>query len=419
MGSGGGTSTQTTVQELSPEQRQLIEPVIPIARDYVKNPPQMFPGSGISGFNPLQQLAQQMTMNSAQGFMPMMQQMPGMLQALQGGWGSTINAAGGQGARGQGQLDKILGAQAASTNSPGLDFFTSGAVLNPQSNAALRGAIQNATRPIMENFRESILPSIASESISAGGYGGSRQGIAQGLAARGASNAVGDVASQMANQNYQAGLQAMLQGLNTEQNALGQLIQGQLGGQQAAQGWLSQQQGGLQGLQGLLGQQGNLMQQSLMPINMIESVGAQNQAMEQARLTEQVQRFVNEQMMPFAIAQDVAAMAFGMPGGTTKTTATGGQSGNMGAQLGMGALSILPALIGKSDRKLKREVREIGKLYDGLKVYSFKLKDELIERIGLMADEVLELYPLAVLDNGSYMMVRYDLVPSWHTRGVM
>lgn len=509
MGSSPSSTTQTTTQELSPEQRKLIEPVIPIATDYLKNPPQMFPGSGVAGFNPLQQMAQQMQLGAAQSMLPNMQAIPQQLQQLMGGWGSTVNAAGQQGQQGQNQLNAILAAmggtsagvnpavqqqtqqtlqqmwgqgqnlhnaaaqtagqvgqqiqQGNAATAPGMNFLTGGDVLRPDSNPFLQQAIQAATTPIVQNFQERVMPGIASEAVSAGGFGGSRQGVAEGIASRGMSQAVGDVASSMSNQNYQAGLQAMLGGLNTQvgqqgqnlqatlgagnltnqaasqimqsilgggqlqqsgtlgaaglqQDALGRMIQGNLGGQQAAQGFLGQQQAGLAGMQGLLGQQGNILQQTMLPGQIAEGVGAQQQMMQQALLSEQVQRFVNQQMMPFAIAQDVASMAFGMPGGTTKTTATGGQSSGGGLQAGLGAISAIAPLFAKSDRKLKENIRKVGKLYDGLCVYVFRLKGECIDRVGLMADEVLKLYPLSVKDNGEYLMVRYDLVPSWHMR---
>lgn len=488
MGSGGGTSTQTTVQELSPEQRALIEPVIPIARSFVQNPPKLFPGSGIVGFNPLQQQAQQMTVQAAQQMMPGLSNLPAELNSVQQGWNSTINAAGQQGAAGQGQLQQMLAALAGSTAninpslqpqqqnitnaaagnasniqnminqgnsniSGGLNFLTSGDVLNPSSNPHLQAAIEAATRPTIENFQQQILPGLASEAITAGGYGGSRQGIAEGLAAGAATRQIGDMAANMSNANYQAGLQAMLGGLNTavgqqgqnlqamlgsgqltnqaanqvlqsmlnasqlEQQGLGALIQGNLGGQQASQNWLQQQQAGLQNQQNLLANKGNILQQGLLPSRLLEGVGMQQQMMEQALLSEQVQRYVNEQMMPFLMAQDVAALAFGMPGGTTKTTATGGGNSMAGIQTGIGAISALAPLLMKSDRRLKRDIVKVGELIDGLGIYIFKFIGESVERFGLMADEVVKLYPKAVVDNGEYLSVDYTRIPTWMAIG--
>jgi len=77
-------------------------------------------------------------------------------------------------------------------------------------------------------------------------------------------------------------------------------------------------------------------------------------------------------------------------------------------------LSALPALFAKgSDRRLKEAIVRIGKLIDGLNVYTFNYIGESLKRIGLMADEVEVLYPKAVtVNNDGYKMVDYSL-PSW------
>lgn len=448
MSTGGGTSQTTTVQELSPEQRALIEPVIPIAKDYLKNPPSMYPGSSIAGFNPMQQMAQQMTMNAAQGMTGVTGKIPQQLQALMGGWGGTAQTAGQQGQAGQQQMQQILQAiggaagqvkpqinqtlqQGAQQTAPGLGFLTSGDVLSPGSNPALQGAIEAASRPVVENFQRNVLPSITQEGIASGGYGGTRQGIAEGIAGQALNRQVGDIASTLSNQNYQSGLQAMLGGLNTsvaqtgqqvsgqlgaqgaQNQLLGQLISGNLGGQQAAQGWLGQQQAGLGGAQSLLGQQGDILKQTLMPGQAVEAVGTQQQMMEQAKLSERVQRYINEQMIPFSAAQDVAAMAFGMPGGSTVSRSTGASNPMAGMQMGLGAVAALPALLGKSDRRLKHAIRKVGELLDGLSIYVFRYFGEIEDKIGLMADEVRELYPNAVVRIDNFDHVNYLAVPTW------
>src|SRR5882672_353142 len=201
MSLGGGTSTTTTTQELSPEQRKLIAPVIPIAQQYLANPPQQYEGSSISPFNPLQQQAQQMTVNAANAMLPVANQVPQQLQQIMGGYGQNINAAGQGMQQGQNQLNAFLGATGANAmntqnqiggmiqqggqqTNPGLNFLTSGAVLNPSSNAALQQAIEGATRPIVENFQNTVLPGISQDAVASGGFGGTRQGIAEGLASK-------------------------------------------------------------------------------------------------------------------------------------------------------------------------------------------------------------------------------------------
>jgi len=362
MSMGGGQSTTTTTQELSPEQRALIEPVIPIAKNYLKNPPKQYKGSAIAGFDPLQKEAQQMTMSAADQMLPIT--------------GQTGNNY----LKGLAGYDQLRQQQ---------QFLTSGDVLRADSNPYLQGAIEAASRPTIQQFQQQILPGIQNESINSGAYGGTRQGIASGIAGQAATQSLADIASKMSNENYQAGLGAMVQG---QQNANQTLA----------------------GRSDLLQNQSNILQQSLLPAQLKESVGAQQQMMKQQLLSEKVQKFVNGQMIPFSVAQDVAQMAFGMPGGTTKSVSD--QPGNpmMGMQMGMGALGMLPMMLGKSDRRLKDETRVIYTLSDGLNVYEYRYIGTDNRVVGLMADEVEELYPDAVtVTSHGYKTVKYEQVPSW------
>lgn len=374
---GGGTSHTTTTQELSPEQRALIEPVIPVARRFIQKPPKQFPGTAITGFNPLQSQAQQMTLNAANSLLPMTGQIPQQFQNILSNMTGAPNA----------QIARMQ---------PGMDFLTSGDVLKAESNPYLQSAIEAATRPTLQMFREQIMPGITGESLGAGGFGGTRQGIAEGIASRGATQTVGDIASSMSNTNYQAGLDAMLGGMQTGLGAANT----QLAAQQAAGQ--------------LLGNAGGILGQTLLPAQMTEAVGAQRQSLAQAQLNERVQKFINQQMIPFAVAQDVASMAFGMPGGTTRSSST--QPGNpmMGMQMGMGALSMLPMLLGKSDRRLKENIEKVAKLVDGLVVYVFNFIGDATKHLGLMANEVEILYPEAVfVGSDGYKKVKYLEVPTW------
>jgi hypothetical protein len=68
--------------------------------------------------------------------------------------------------------------------------------------------------------------------------------------------------------------------------------------------------------------QPQLAQLGLLPGMATEAVGVQRQGMAQAQLAEQAQRFIAEQIIPFMAAQEVAGLAFGIPGGTATTTGT-------------------------------------------------------------------------------------------------
>lgn len=99
------------------------------------------------------------------------------------------------------------------------------------------------------------------------------------------------------------------------------------------------------------------------------------------------------------------------------------------AQLGLGAAGtlagagqvsksqggLLPAIGGLfSDRRLKENIRPVGKLDNGLTVYAYNYIDGGATHIGLMADEVEAVHPEAVasaqtfFSEGTYSVVDYD-----------
>ena len=61
----------------------------------------------------------------------------------------------------------------------------------------------------------------------------------------------------------------------------------------------------------------------------------------------------------------------------------------------------------KSDRRLKTDIRSVGKLDNGLIVHLYRLEGGPFQ-IGLMADEVREMHPEAVVNNGEFLSVHYD-----------
>ena len=161
--------------------------------------------------------------------------------------------------------------------------FLLGPVLFPESNPALAQATDAAVRPLKEAFEQTILPGIRSEAIAGGGFGGSRQAIAEGNASNALLQGIGDTSAKVQNQAFQSSLEAMTRSL---------LVSPQL------------------------------FQSSFLPGQAIEAVGTQRRAEGQQSLNEQVQRFTSEQLIPFATAQDVAALAFGIPAGTQQSTST-------------------------------------------------------------------------------------------------
>jgi len=368
MSSGGGQSSTVTTRELSPEQRKLIEPVIPVAEDFLKNPPKLFPGSAISGFNPTQTSAQNQalqgagtvsgiagdaadTLKQTQGLTPgttnSLQNLMGRT-ALSGGFDQQVfgNGAGSAagGARGLGDVVGDFNATSAGRN-----FLTSGALLDPRTNPVLGSQIQGAIRPVFDNLQRSVLPGIRSDFLGGNMFGSSRQGIAEGLAIGDASRSALDTAANLQANNFN-------QGLGVMSDQIGQAAQlgtqagstlAQLGSQNRGQDINAATSSTNSALDNILrslfasGDVGNL---ALLPAGITGAVGAEQQGLDQARLSEQSQRFTTEQMLPFLAAQDVAALGFGIPAGSTSSTGQGPQTsrfGGIGSLLGMGAGALI------------------------------------------------------------------------------
>lgn len=169
--------------------------------------------------------------------------------------------------------------------------FLLGPALFPESNPALQAATNAAIRPVVQTFEQSVLPQIRGGAITAGGYGGSRQGIAEGIAGQELIKKSGDISATMASDAYARGLDAMTK---------------------------------------TLGMQPGLAQLNLLPGTAVEAVGSSRRALEQAYITEQANRFMQEQMGPFLQAQQVAALAQGIPGGSATTVGTAQQANTPG-----------------------------------------------------------------------------------------
>lgn len=241
-GGGSPTSTTTVERELAPEQRQLLNAVIPIAEQTLNRGVKLYPGSAIATQNPYETQAQSAAVNLAGNLLPQMT-------------AETI------------------------ANQSFLQSGQAGTIANP----ALQAAINSAVAPIVDNYTQQVLPSIRGGAISAGGLGGSRQGIAEGLASQALFRSMGETAAPIANE-------AFLRGLQAQTTALGLAPQ--------------------------------TAQMSLLPANVLSGVGQQQRQFEQAKLTEEAQRYITDQLLQFELAKQVAGLAFGIPGGSTTTTAS-------------------------------------------------------------------------------------------------
>ena len=175
LGGGGGgqpqTTTQVTRQELSPEQRQILEPLIPIISKFGQTPLQQFPESVIPGFNPTELQAQQ----------------------------TALTAAGG--------IQQDVGQANIFAN------FLQGPALFPETNPALQANIAAAIRPLTETFGQTILPNIRGQEVIAGQVGGSRGRLAEQQASNVLLRQVGETSAGIVGENFQNALRAATQSL--------------------------------------------------------------------------------------------------------------------------------------------------------------------------------------------------------------
>lgn len=86
-----------------------------------------------------------------------------------------------------------------------------------------------------------------------------------------------------------------------------------------------------------------------------------------------------------------------------QVSAANAKMGGLFGLLGTG----LTAGIKYSDRRLKHDIRRVGILDNGLPVYAYKMNGSNVTEIGVMADEVEQAIPAAVIERGGYKMVDY------------
>lgn len=243
MSMGGSTAqpTQTTSVKFSPEQKQLWNFALPGIKDYAATVPDRYQGTTIADFDPLQTRGQNMALDAA-----------GLQSYLNGG---AVDA----------------------------NKFLLGDIWNPESNPALRGAVDAAVRPITENYEQVVRPHIRDEFQQAGQqFGGSQRMGAEAKAGTDYLRTVGDTSSKLVQDQYSNNLTAMVRAL------------------------------------GLTPQ---TMQASLAPAQTVSGVGDIRQALTQAQLGENVSNFYADDLAGYLQSKDLLSILSGLPGGTATSTA--------------------------------------------------------------------------------------------------
>ena len=345
--------------------------------------------------------------------------LPGAREAVTGGLGALQRAE-----------QTAMGTTGMYDPSMAQNFF------NPYEDQVVQQTLEDISR---QSAQQDI--GLRDRAVSAGAFGGSRGRITQEELARqtgrGAAEAVSGIrsagfgqAQQQAQQAFeqqrgaQQGLATMQAGVGGQQAQLGQALGG-LGQLAAGMGGQFGQIGG--GLAGL-GQQSQ--QQLGNQVNLLNQLGQQGQATQQAALSRQfagAQQLSQEPLQRLLTGQQLLAGSpmGGISGGTgtsayqrgvyQQPTALGQAVGAAGTiATGLGALGFTPFA---SDLDLKENIKKIGELEPGVGWYTWDWNDkgkalgaESEPAEGVLAQEVLEVKPDAVIVKDGYYAVDYSKV---------
>jgi len=340
--------------------------------------------------------------------------LPGAREAVTGGLGALQRAE-----------QTAMGTTGMYDPSMAQNFF------NPYEDQVVQQTLEDIGR---QSAQQDI--GLRDRAISAGAFGGSRGRITQEELARqtgrGAAEAVSGIrsagfgqAQQQAQQAFeqqrgaQQGLATMQAGVGGQQAQLGQALGG-LGQLAAGMGGQFGQIGG--GLAGL-GQQSQ--QQLGNQVNLLNQLGQQGQATQQAALSRQfagAQQLAQEPLQRLLTGQQLLAGSpmGGISGGTGTSAYQRGvyqQPSALGQAVG--AFGTIASGIGaiKSDADLKENIKKIGELEPGVGWYTWDWNDkgkalgaESEPAEGVLAQEVLEVKPDAVIVKDGYYAVDYSKV---------
>jgi hypothetical protein len=197
--------------------------------------------------------------------------------------------------------------------------------------------IQAATRPLEQQFSQSVLPSISSLYSKSGRLGSGSMERALGTATEGFGRALGDVTANIAGTQFQAerGLQqqALGQLAGLSQQDIANRFAGAAGLQGAQQAGLGTQ---LQAASGLASTQSTdlarqlqaslaapqIFGQQFLPAQALGQVGAQQEAIAAQPLQEQLARFQFGQQLPYQQLQGYLSSVYGSPMGSYGTQTT-------------------------------------------------------------------------------------------------
>lgn len=151
-------------------------------------------------------------------------------------------------------------------------------------------------------------------------------------------------------------------------------------------------------------------------LDALSNVGAAQDANNQNLLDANIDRWNYNQNLDANKLAQYMNLIQGNYGGDSTSTSTPKSSGSNTFGNILGGISTAAGLFSLfSDRRLKTDIKEVGKADNGLTIYSYRYIGGTQTHLGFLADEVEELIPEAVtVEPNGYKSVNYELA----TRGV-
>ena len=393
-GSGARTKTDEPWEIQIPHLKKGFEEA---GKIYDKGQPKYYSGPTVAGFDPSQQAAQAGTLAYAMGprATGMQRETENQLFGMYDIAKQTPEYAIGRGNVAQGYAHDALTAVQPTT----ADLMSGRVNLGEGSPyAAMMDALGTQT---MKQLTGKILPGIRQNIVQYQPGGGSRGDIVQANAIAAANQQMLNKAAEMYGGAYGMAQQQRLPAAQQALEAYGQASQAAeaagrlgLGGFDQA-GRLSSQ---------AFGAYPSIMGAPLSMYGAIGDVGDKRQAMSQAAIDQDIARYNYQQMSPQNALADFMSMVSGDYGGSQTVP------GPSGLQTLGQIASIAAPFMMKSDIRVKENIIPEGATWKGLQIYSFTYIGDSTPRRGVMAQEVEQVRPDAVVTIGGVKHVNYGVL---------
>ena len=248
--------------------------------------------------------------------------------------GQQAFLAGLQGPSNLGMFRDIYGQAGQSSVAQGLADVVGGSFLG---GSPFRDAlIEASTRPMTQQFEQTVVPGISSQFSASGRYGSGAMQRAQEGATESYGRAIGDIASRIAGEDYARERQFQ----EAARINLGTLEQSALQQQLAAAGALTgaEENAARRMLTGA-GQAGTMFAQQFLPSEQLAQIGASREAIAGRPLQENIARFQFGEQLPYSQLQSYLSAVYGQPMSSAfAPQASAPQASRLGTALGGAAL---------------------------------------------------------------------------------